>query len=128
GTSAGVHDLNGNVWEWTGAVGAAITTGNYLLHDINTASSVGDGFISALSTDPRLRRFGLPGASAGATALLGGDRLWKNTANAAKALRGGGWTTNCVCGGTANGVWAISLYHPRTLANAGIGFRPALRY
>ncbi|MBM3271110.1 MAG: hypothetical protein FJZ01_26055 [Candidatus Sericytochromatia bacterium] len=123
GTTAGVHDLNGNVWEWTETVGAAVTSGNYVLADLILPIAVPSGGISALSTDPRLRRLGLAGATTGGNDYLGGDDLNKNTAVSGKAIRGGDWPA-----GTGAGLWKIAIDNVRSNAWSASGFRPALRY
>ncbi|MBM3271299.1 MAG: hypothetical protein FJZ01_27000 [Candidatus Sericytochromatia bacterium] len=125
GKNFGVWDLTGNVTEWTETVGLAQTTGNFIVNDIILPlPSPADNYISALATDPRLRRHGLPGATAvTAAALFGGDYFWKSASSNKKAFRGGAWTY----GGTA-GLWYLDLYVVRSDSSSGIGFRPALTY
>ncbi len=124
GTTAGVFDLNGNIWDQTETVGLAQTTGNYILNDITLPlAAPGENNISALATDPRLRRHGLPGATAGGTALFGFDFLWKSTATNMKCLRGGAFFM-----GDKSGLWAIYLDSGRSYSSISIGFRPALTY
>jgi len=130
-TTGGVYDLNGNVWEWTLNVGAAATSGNYALFDGSTLGTVDLGFsvgpsnggqvISGLSTDPRWRRFGLPGATNAEGNPFGFDYLWKSSSITAKSQRGGAWST-----GVPAGVWALHLDAARWQSGDGSGFRPVL--
>ncbi|MBM3271242.1 MAG: hypothetical protein FJZ01_26715 [Candidatus Sericytochromatia bacterium] len=125
GKNIGAFDLNGNVWEWTETVGLAQTTGNYVVADVILGITAPTGnYISALSTDPRLRRLGLPGATAGSpAALLGGDKFVANASINAKNVRGGAWGD-----GQLGGLWQTHLDQVRSGSNGTIGFRPALRY
>ncbi|MBM3266193.1 MAG: hypothetical protein FJZ01_00975 [Candidatus Sericytochromatia bacterium] len=123
--TGGVFDLNGNVWEWTETVGAAQTTGSWVISDVTLAIPVpGSGFLSALATDSRLRRLGLPGAtSENPTDSFGGDHWFIDGSISRKSVRGGIWNT----GGNA-GLWNVYLGLSRTDFGTGIGFRPALRF
>ncbi len=125
GTTAGVFDLNGNIWEWTETVGLAQTTGNYLVNDITLpVAAPGQNYISALATDPRLRRYGLPGATAGSgTALNGGDYFYKSTSSNKKGIRGGDRADR----GSA-GLWCLYLSGGRSGFGENVGFRPVLRF
>ncbi|MBO9540810.1 SUMF1/EgtB/PvdO family nonheme iron enzyme [bacterium] len=125
GTTGGVYDLNGNVWEWTGTIGTAQTSGNYIVNDVTLPVAVpGQNFVTQLSTDPRLRRYGLPGATGGsASPVFGGDYIWTTTGWTSAASRGGRWAD----GGSA-GVWGVYVANDRTTANTSYGFRPVLKY
>jgi hypothetical protein len=80
------------------------------------------GFVTALSTDSRLRRYGLPASTGSPTAFFGGDFYWTNPAGNIKSLRGG----YRFDGGRA-GLWYLGLGHSRSDTDAGIGFRPIFR-
>ena len=65
----------------------------------------------------KLKAFGLfPAAGTG----LGGDGFWHNLTDERLPIRGGRWD-----GGAYAGVFALYLYHPRSLASATLGARPA---
>ncbi|HEY9900791.1 MAG TPA: hypothetical protein V6D00_16545 [Pantanalinema sp.] len=124
GTTAGVYDLNGNVWEWTETVAAAPTTGNFVINGVDTGLKTSAGYLSALSTDPRLRRYGLPGATTGSPdAAWGGDNYWLATVAKIKMYRGGSWYN-----GGQSGVWASDIDEPRNTSKAQLGFRPVLSF
>ncbi|MNX74398.1 hypothetical protein D3C86_1058350 [compost metagenome] len=123
GTTAGVYDLNGNVWEWTETVGSAITTGNYIVGDVDTGLKSAKGNVNTLSTDPRLRRYGLPGTTGAPDAAWGGDYFWLATTTAMKMERGGSFYQ-----GANAGVWCSDLDEARTMTKAHLGFRPALSF
>ncbi len=130
GTTTGVHDLNGNVFEWALNLGGAATSGNYTLYDPSTNNVVDLGLsvgpansaqtVRSLSTDPRWRRFGLPASTGASGGPFKGDILFKNTAGDFQAIRGGWWRS-----GTGAGVWTISIDSGSTVYDLH-GFRPTL--
>ncbi|MBM3266192.1 MAG: hypothetical protein FJZ01_00970 [Candidatus Sericytochromatia bacterium] len=122
GLEDGVFDLHGNAWEWTETVGLEATTGKYLLNDLTMpVVAPGTNFVSALATDLRLRRLGLPGVTQAAVNSFWGATFAIDTAARMKTLRGGAWNN-------AAGIWGMALVKERTWAHAVGGFRPALRY
>ncbi|MBM3267210.1 MAG: hypothetical protein FJZ01_06115 [Candidatus Sericytochromatia bacterium] len=125
GTTAGVFDLVGNVWEWQESLGAAQGSGNYVLQGVTLAiAAPSASMVSALSTDVRLRRLAVPGATLGnVTVPFSSDYMWIDTAKDTKAVRGAHWFN-----ATNGGIWAISFEFERTRIDQKIGFRPALRY
>lgn len=124
GTTDGVFDANGNVWEYSETVGLE-STGKYVINDVTLPVVAPAGiFVSGLSTDPRLRRNGLPGVTSGsAAALFGGDYFWDSSSFNAKNMRGGLWLN-----GSRAGLWSLRLAAGRLEAGYDMGFRPALRY
>ncbi|MBO9540811.1 hypothetical protein J7643_09495 [bacterium] len=123
GTTAGVYDLNGNLWEWNETIGAVQTSGNFAVNGVDTGLKTAMGYITALSTDSRLRRYGLPGTTGAITAAFGGDYYWLATAASIKMYRGGSWYQ----GGDA-GVWCTDIDDARTVTKAHLGFRPVLSF
>ncbi|MEB3187316.1 MAG: carboxypeptidase-like regulatory domain-containing protein [bacterium] len=126
GAPAGVLDLDGNVFEWTGPLGAAASTGQYLLGGVATDVSIPDaGHVVGLSTEPVLRRYGVPARTGAASAAFGGDYFFPNYYNnvSTAALRGGHWAD-----GTKAGIWSLFLHNAQANRSPLVGFRPMLRY
>ena len=72
GTTVGVYDLDGNVDEWTATLGGASGSNRYTLKGQDTGISMpGSGLITSLSTDTRLRRYGVPGRTGNWLAAIG---------------------------------------------------------
>ena len=74
------------------------------------------GVIASLSTDPALRRYGIPDATHNQQASFGSGRLDPPVPDEVAGVRGG------------SGIWGLSMVHPRKQGNPGIGFRPVLQY
>ena len=122
GTTVGVYDLNGNVSERTATLGS--NNGQVLIKGVDTGISTGYGAIIDLSTDARLRRYGVPNGNGGpGNANLGFD--WSTTYSA-PALSCRGWTWMA---GTRAGVWGLDMtVAGPTYSDDFRGFRPVLRY
>ncbi|MBO9540820.1 hypothetical protein J7643_09540 [bacterium] len=127
GTTAGVYDLNGNVWEWTAAVSGNAST--YRIDGVDTGLGISTGGatdvgVLTLSTDIRLRRYGLPAtAQLARTDAWGRDRVWLLQGGATGALRGGARHN-----GNDAGLWCMALDEARTNTQSYFGFRPVLSY
>ncbi|MEB3188247.1 MAG: hypothetical protein VKP72_12505 [bacterium] len=125
GTTAGVHDLNGNVWEWTATIGRQSGTGHYVVSEEVVPVRVDTGYISSLATDPRLRRYGVPGATGPEPGPgFDGDYFLEYRTTNTKPVRGGHFSIFS----TGAGLWALGLHDERGQSREAIGFRPALRY
>jgi hypothetical protein len=126
GKTDGVYDLNGNVWEWTSSLDDRFYSSTYGVNDVDTGIAMpATGYVNELSTDPWLRRYGVPATSTGtggsANAFFGNDYFRKSLQINTKCLRGASW------GGNGNaGVWYAAFDLARTFAGAAVGFRPVL--
>ncbi|MNX74399.1 hypothetical protein D3C86_1058360 [compost metagenome] len=125
GTTAGVYDLNGNIWEWTANIGGA--SGVFVLNDVVLPinAPTGGEFFTSIHTDPRLRRYGVAGSADWiGLASFHFDYFWIRAAKpAVKSYRGGDADDKI-----ASGIWTISLYDARNATGGMLGFRPALRF
>ena len=124
GKTDGVYDLSGNLWEWTASVGAS--NGILKVDGIHMGTSLVSGYayFASLSTDPLLRRFGIPAtASATPNATYGSDGFAFSGTGEIRTARGGSWED-----GVKTGLWMLALVIPSDYVYLGLGFRPALRY
>jgi hypothetical protein len=120
----GVYDLTGNVMEWTATLGGAKGSNRYMVNDMETGVSMPrSGPISTLSTDTRLRRYGVPGSTGTDRRAFGGNYFGSNDRLFTVSMRGGLW--NFV---SFAGVWSLSLGNARTYSSVYVGFRPVLRF
>jgi len=138
GTTAGVYDLNGNMLEWTSTLGKASRSNRYTVNGVELDVSVPEsGYIPALSTDPRLRRYGVPETTVKDLPLYRAEHFLvfgrdyfrsdldepPDSLEPRLAVRGGWWGQTDYCG-----VWYLGLYAVREADGGDIGFRPVLRY
>ncbi len=124
GTVNGVHDLKGNVAEWTSEVESGT---NWVIRDVPTGTalpSTGGGTkILAMFPSNRLVRFGLPSALDGTGKAEFGFDGYTSGSVGNPAVRGGRFDD-----GAAAGIWHISLANSRISSYPFIGFRPVLRF
>ncbi|MBM3266076.1 MAG: hypothetical protein FJZ01_00380 [Candidatus Sericytochromatia bacterium] len=125
GTTEGVFDLNGNVWERTETIGLTASTGYFMIFDVALAlAAPGGNYVRTLATDPQLRRFGLAATTDGSPIdYFAGDYFGKSLDVNKKATRGGSF----YYGGKA-GLWCHVLGYGRSVTDDGLGFRPALSF
>lgn len=143
GTSDGIFDLNGNVWEWT--KGLKIVNGiAHIMNDndfddaesewINTGVDITKGMtteqkiltlqsgqIPNTPTGTVWDALGIPAtADATGSSDYGNDGYYFNAEGERVALRGGDWSN-----GAHAGVFSLLLNHARSYSLNGIGFRSA---
>jgi len=125
GKTDGVYDLNGNLLEWTSSLEA--TNGVFMLDEIKLGINVpalNIAYVTGLSTDPLLRRYGVPTSLAMAPAPgFGTDAAFYAPIGSYRAVRGGSWYE-----GSLAGMWLLALVVTRSTTHASLGFRPAMRY
>jgi hypothetical protein len=128
GTSSGVYDLNGNVSEWTATLFGQ--SNRYFINGSDTGISMpANGQIKFLSTNTRVRRYGLPGSTDGGLGTFGKDRFSSfdfsmfGLSGSTSARRGGIWSDSADAG-----VWSLDLQSTREYKRGDVGFRPSLRY
>jgi len=107
-SSAGAHDMIGNLWEWTDAV---VVDGK--LDGIALSKS---GFVTAVDSA------GIPLLTDGQKRdpAFYGDRLWLNPKGAQGIVRGGYFGS-----GTEGGIYSVYAASPPTIVSNTIGFRCA---
>ncbi|MEB3187587.1 MAG: hypothetical protein VKP72_09140, partial [bacterium] len=86
-------------------------------------SMPGDGHISSLSTQARLRRYGVPASTGNLAEAFGGDYFAPNYNSLTASMRGG----DCYHVSNA-GVWDLILGIARSYSYGIVGFRPVLRF
>jgi formylglycine-generating enzyme required for sulfatase activity len=130
-TTAGVSDLNGNVFEWTRTLGLDIAEPGIVRIGDATASwrapILGSGYIAALATGSAtdsVQLLGLPTVTGAApNGYFPTGYFFLNPSSQVKPFRGGSWS-----GAARSGLWYLALGYPRTYSFADLGFRPVLKY
>ncbi|MBU6429292.1 MAG: hypothetical protein KGR26_09800, partial [Cyanobacteria bacterium REEB65] len=126
GTTNGVYDVDGNLEEWTNTLtwGDSNALGFLDLNDTSTGISLTQGSVNSLSTDPRVRRYGVPGSTSGSPApAFGNDYFYVTATQIEKAIRGGNFDE-----GDYAGIWELNFSIGRTHIGPAVGFRQCLRY
>ena len=125
GTTDGVYDLNGNAAEWTATIGGAGGSDFYAVDGAAVPVRVPGGSILSLSTDPRLRRYGVAATAFDELIMpeFGFDAIYSHNLESTRASRGGPTTF-----GLYGGVWAMDLRYDARYSAIDLGFRPALRF
>jgi len=124
GKTDGVYDLNGNVLEWTSTLGGSWDSYHYTVNGTDTGVSMpGDGYISSLSTDARLRRYGVPGGTGSRLSAFGGDDFSRTNGLLRVSVRGGDRGSDSTAG-----VWNLIVNGARSASGDSLGFRPVLRF
>ena len=130
GTMVGVYDLTGNIFEWTATLSRVKGSNRFIEKGLDTGLSMpGSGYIISLSTDSRLRRYGVPGRTDYNQGLpgFGHDGFFPDSlpesASSMASMRGGACNVDSFAG-----VWCIYLGYARSSSKDFIGFRPVLRY
>lgn len=131
GTSAGIHDLVGNVWEWVS--GMKLVDGRAWIASDNGQTEEAQYIDSGFDMTNANPWSGHPSEGASdlvkqsllapaSPALSPAGRLYVNAEGERFPSRGGGWYN-----AGAAGLGALYLSHARTGANTTFGFRPRFR-
>ena len=108
----------------TSTLGGSWDSYHYTVNGTDTGVSMpGSGTFSSLSTDARLRRYGVPASTSGSTSAFGGDYFYPNNNSLTASLRGGSWGRDSFAG-----VWNLYLDSARSGSPGNVGFRPVLRF
>jgi len=120
GTSAGVHDLMGNVSEWT--QGVSFTSGPNLVVEGILLGPMVTAWVTELDVRPDRRRYGVPGGVSGSPSDSPFPALVDGIANGNAWMRGG------AVGEMRRSLWDAELVDAGTLTSSKTGFRPVVRF
>ncbi|MEB3205385.1 MAG: hypothetical protein VKP57_11885 [Candidatus Sericytochromatia bacterium] len=120
GTSAGVHDLIGNVAEWT--QGVSFTSGANLVVEGILLGPMVTAWVTELDVRPDRRRYGVPGAVGSSPVDSPFPAIVNGNVNGNAWIRGG------AVGEMRRSLWDAELVDAGTHVSATTGFRPAVRF